>query len=163
MTQKLGISKLDSKRQSVYDPPFDGQVIWICCIFVGDINLKKKNSRPWYNINFQVINTTELYILFKIVSFIILVTFVAFWFLSFNWSVHILFILNTFNTPAIPGKQHQVLTNSIHADKGYPPPFVKRKTPFILYLGPLFIPKSTCLRICVLYIHSVQIQQFFNV
>lgn len=42
MTQKLGISKLDSKRQSVYDPPFDGQVIWICCIFVGDINLKKK-------------------------------------------------------------------------------------------------------------------------
>lgn len=101
MTQKLGISKLDSKWQSVYDPPFDGQMIWICCIFVGDINLKKKKFQDLY-INFQVINTTELYILFKIVSFIILVTFVAFWLLSFTWSVHILIILNTFNTPAIP-------------------------------------------------------------
>lgn len=66
-------------------------MIWICCIFVGDINWKKKKFQDLY-INFQVINTTQLYILFKIIGFIFLVIFVAFWLFSFNWSVHILLI-----------------------------------------------------------------------
>lgn len=48
MTQKLSILIQDSKRESVYDPPFDGQMIWIYCIFVGDINLKKKIAKPLY-------------------------------------------------------------------------------------------------------------------
>lgn len=63
-------------------------------------------------------------------------------------------ILNIFNTRPIP-QQNQLLTNDIHSDMYWlSPPFVKRKTPFFLYLSPLFIPKSTCLRIGVLYIHS---------
>lgn len=35
-------------------------------------------------IHFEVITTAQLFILFKIVGFIILVIFVAFWLLSFN-------------------------------------------------------------------------------
>lgn len=51
----------------------------------------KKKLIQDLNINFQVINTTELYILFKIVSFIILVTFVAFCGFSVLLSIHPLF------------------------------------------------------------------------
>lgn len=110
-------------------------MIWICCIFVGDIFFFLHKFQD-LNINFQVINTTQLYILFKIIGFIFLVIFVAFWLLSFNWSVHILFILNTFNTPAIPGQPHQVLTNGIHSDTGYPLHSSKEKHHSFFILAP---------------------------
>lgn len=162
MTQKLGILIQDSKWESIYDPPFDdrwsGSIApWLATFIFYFF----KNKLQDLCIHFQVITTAQLYILFKIVGFIILVIFVAFWLLSFNWSV--VCILNIFNTPPIP-QQNQLLTNDIHSDMYWlSPPFVKRKTPFFLYLSPLFIPKSTCLRIGVLYIRYVQIQQFFNV
>lgn len=137
------------------------QMIGIHCILVGDIHFFFfLNKLQDLCIHFQVITTAKLYILFKIVGFIILVIFVAFWLLSFNWSVHI----EHFQYTPYPPTKPIVDTNDIHSDMYWlSPPFVKRKTPFFLYLSPLFIPKSTCLRIGVLYIHSVQIQQFFNV
>lgn len=66
------------------------QMIGIHCILVGDIHFFFfLNKLQDLCIHFQVITTAQLYILFKIVGFIILVIFVAFWLLSFNWSVHI--------------------------------------------------------------------------
>lgn len=64
-------------------------------------------------INFQVITTAQLYILFKFVGFIILIIFVAFWLLSFNWYVLINYFEHFQYTP-VP-----VLTNDIHSDTGY--------------------------------------------
>lgn len=90
MTQKLGILIQDSKWESLYDPPFDdrwsGSIASWLATFIFSFFLNKLQDLC---IHFQVITTAQLYILFKIVGFIILVIFVAFWLLSFNWSVHI--------------------------------------------------------------------------